>query len=500
MSTSSGIPSSSLANESNDTLDPFQPPRAITSRSKNLPVPPFLVPAILDGLRASERYSGITYLVPGEADAFCAGYVRQHGGTILTSDSDLLLYNLGPEGNVAFLKDVDFNKIPDILEPGSRGPGIEPTLANMSGLVFTTKYLTEKLSLTAEDGLLSLGFELQTDPYQPFSEVIKRSKARHSSLKDPEEYKIFVSQYRTSFPVGLAMPPYLLGLDARISEFILQWTGDAASYNAEAEESAKSEIDIFLPPLLDRWDRTSAWESSVSIRQIAYGLMSLYTAHKGPCSVAEYRRTQSKISKGRLIVLFSNVEILESSQEVLDSIRKIKNDTRLQGNQWLVLSMHQDLLQNQEQEKEALTLEQWRLAAKSSGQLDATSWDTIHFTAQIQGYLYSFRILQQVLGYLRQVMGDVEPKHQKELRDELAHLPAISDFPTIGDLSTVFSRLRQSGGLELLREMGGLVSEIPFEAPRARKNRKRARDRKTNRSRAQHRGTIQSSNPFDILG
>ena len=384
--------------------------------------------------------------------------------------------------------------------PISRGLEIESTLTSVSGLVFTTKHLMERLSLVAEEGLLSLGFELQMDPYPPFSEVVKRSKVKHSSSKNLDEYNEFVSQYRLTLPVDLGMPLYLSGLDPRVSEFILQWTGDAAAYSAEVGGLPDREITIFLPPLLDRWDRTSAWESSVSIRQVAYGLMNLYNFRKGLSSVAEYRRAQSKVSKGRQIPLPQPAELVESSKDLLASIEKIKKNLKLQHLQWIVLSMDQDLLQAKELEKEALTLEQWRLAAKCNGQLDITSWDTIHLAAQVQGYLYSLRILQQVLGFLQQVFGDTLPKHQTELKVELTSLPTISQFPTIGDLSTIFVRLKQSGGLDMLRKIADLASDIPFETPRGRKPRKKNRDKKTNRSTIQHRAAASLRNPFDVLG
>lgn len=57
--------------------------------------PWFLVPAIIDALRKHEQYWGVTRLVSGEADRFCAEDVCKQGGTVLTSDSDLLVHNFG---------------------------------------------------------------------------------------------------------------------------------------------------------------------------------------------------------------------------------------------------------------------------------------------------------------------------------------------------------------------------------------------------------------------
>lgn len=79
----------------------------LAKNAQKIPAAAFQVSAILDALVASEKYRHMVQVVPDEADAFCASYVRAYGGVILTGDSDLLIYDLGPSGSVIFFRDLE---------------------------------------------------------------------------------------------------------------------------------------------------------------------------------------------------------------------------------------------------------------------------------------------------------------------------------------------------------------------------------------------------------
>jgi hypothetical protein len=66
---------------------------------------PFLAPALMEALRASE-YAGATRIVPGEADDYCACYAQDNPRSIIfTGDTDLLLYDYPKDTLISFLKD-----------------------------------------------------------------------------------------------------------------------------------------------------------------------------------------------------------------------------------------------------------------------------------------------------------------------------------------------------------------------------------------------------------
>ena len=88
--------------------DYFPPLRS----SMALPAAPFPVPSVLDAL-ATSRFARVTQVVAGEADTFCALAAYDQGCFVLTSDSDLLVHDLGA-GAVAFLSDMELQEQGDI--------------------------------------------------------------------------------------------------------------------------------------------------------------------------------------------------------------------------------------------------------------------------------------------------------------------------------------------------------------------------------------------------
>ena len=55
------------------------------------------------------KYSTVTKMVPGEADPYCARRARRKGGIVFTSDSDLLIYDLGKHGSVVYFSDLELH-------------------------------------------------------------------------------------------------------------------------------------------------------------------------------------------------------------------------------------------------------------------------------------------------------------------------------------------------------------------------------------------------------
>ncbi|KAL8900125.1 MAG: hypothetical protein Q9207_005848, partial [Kuettlingeria erythrocarpa] len=137
----------------------FYPQVPLPPSHRTIPAPPFLVPAVLDAL-ARSSYASITEIVPGEADTHCAFAAYQSGGTILTNDSDLLVFDTGPAASVAFFKDID-------LQYDTAG---YPTLqAN----IFHPSTIAKRLHLP---NLHRLAYEIKIDPTVSFTEALRRSK------------------------------------------------------------------------------------------------------------------------------------------------------------------------------------------------------------------------------------------------------------------------------------------------------------------------------------
>ncbi|KAL9010128.1 MAG: hypothetical protein Q9173_004906, partial [Seirophora scorigena] len=140
----------------------FNSPLSLPSSHHHLPAPAFLVPAVLDGL-AESHYASIVDVVPAEADVYCALAALKMGGTILTSDSDLLVFDIGPEASVVLLNSLSINAFDGDPEAGSL----------LKANVFKTAEIARKFQLP---NLHRLGYEIKTDPTTSFSETLRRTK------------------------------------------------------------------------------------------------------------------------------------------------------------------------------------------------------------------------------------------------------------------------------------------------------------------------------------
>lgn len=451
---------------------------------RQLPIPAFIVPAILDALRPSERYGHLVHLVPAEADSFCADDVKSKGGTVITSDSDLLLYDLGSSGNVVFLNDLD--------TPADGANGITP-------LTYSQSALCDKLSLDpGQQGMLSFAFELKMDPYRTLASWISRSRRQHSATAFASDYAEFVSQYLNSPGATFTAPEYISHLDPRISEFVLGWTGNAAFETLPLDTLPTENAVLYLPPLLDRWDQASAWNPSTSLRQLAYSFCR--GTQDTRSVVVEYRRTLSRTSKGQAVeLLLDDVQVAEGLRELLSLCRKnVNKATGPSQLQWAALCLCQEVRYAADQGNESLAMKLWRKAGKSKGQLDPGSWDAIHLAGQIQGTLYSLRILYQALrckiGHLVTSVG--LSGQVAKLMKYLSALPPIAGFPLALDMRNLFGRLQQAGLLGPLAGIAGLSGPLAF-------NERGSRSKGDKRAGKQEQGqakTRSSVNPFDILG
>ncbi|KUI68290.1 hypothetical protein VM1G_04144 [Cytospora mali] len=475
-STSSGIPTASKSRSSSQTL-------ASRNNARQLPIPAFIVPAILDALRPSEKYGHLIHLVPGEADSFCADDVKTKGGTVITSDSDLLLYDLGSSGSVVFLSDLD-----------TPADGVK----GMTALTYSQSVLCDKLSLDpGQPGMLSFAFELKMDPYRTLASWVSRSKRQHSATTHASEYTEFVSQYLNSPGATLTVPEHIRLLDPRISEFVLGWTGNAAFETLVPNTVPTESAVLYLPSLLDRWDQASAWNPSTTIRQLAYSFCRGKQDTRS--MIVEYRRTLSRTSKGQVVELLEDAQAKEVLAELLSLCMKaIKKTTGPSQLQWVVLCLCQEVRHAADQGNESLAVKLWRKASKSKGHLDPGNWDAMHLAGQIQGTLYSLRILHQVLrcqiGYLVTSAG--LGGQVAKLMAYLSTLPPISEFPLGPDMRTLFGRLQQAGMLDSLADMAGISGPFAFNEPGRRSKGKQ----QTGRQEKGETKARSSTNPFDILG
>jgi hypothetical protein len=456
---------------------------ALPSSLTRFPAAPFLVPAVIEALSKCEVYADLVEVVPGEADSYCADYVRTHGGVVFTGDSDLLVHELG-DGAVSFFKDID----------------LTASAANKTSLTciqYQVRTIVQRLGLAGTHGLLALAFEITMDAHASFRELLQKAvKLNAVSLHGPM-YQEFANEYK-ALPSSAKLQKICNGvddvqrpslscqlkmLDPRVSEYLLHFSEFAqAAGLSELTQSRtfvhQNHIDVFLPFLLDCPLRTSAWEMSTSVRQLAYGLVNLVLPQeKSIFKVTEYRRLQNG-SRGREWQVPAAKDLPNACADLHGLFRNLRiNMSPLpEQNLWRALAIYQDQELHLSSGKSGLSS---TVIGRSKGSLTfpfRLTWDGIHLYAQFQGSYYSFRILKQVLSIvLLYDESKTLPLALDQLHTDLKSLPTLGELPPAVDVIRNIGNPDDQRMLEMVQGLLGiqLVGDL-IEVPKKR-NRKQRR-------------------------
>jgi len=452
---------------------------ALPSSFTRLPAAPFLVPTIIEALSQCKRYADVVEVVPGEADSYCADYVRTHGGVVLTGDSDLLIHELG-DGAVSFFKDIELT-----------------TSANKTSLTciqYQAETIVQRLGLVETHGLLPLAFEMTMDVHASFRELLRKAvKLNAVSLHGPV-YQEFANEYKapqrslncletcsSGNVVHIPSLSYQLKmLDPRISEYLLQFSKFSQAAGLPKSPRSRSidnqdHIDIFLPFLLDCPLRTSAWEMSTSVRQLAYGLVNLVLPEEGSVlKVTEYRRLQNG-SRGRALHVPAAHDLSKACEELHELFKKlhIGMPWLLEQDIWRALAIYQDQELHLGTGRSGLSTT--AIERSKSGKIFPfrLTWDGIHLSAQLQGSYYSFRILKQILSIVLLFDSKKLSLAVHQLYADLKSLPLLEELPPVFD---IIRNIGNPNDQRILEMVQGLLGILPVDevimVPKKKKRRK----------------------------
>lgn len=433
--------------------------------------PGFLVPAIIDAIRGSPRYREKCFIIPGEADGYCASDIAKHGGAILTSDSDLLAHDLG-NGKVIFFRDVHEN-----------------ANSMLACTIYAPREIYTKIGLSKSVEACRLGYERLRSPNATLPMLLK---ACSKPIANALDYDTFRQQYvhHESAPVphlasGSLLP--LSALDPRVSELLLQ-IGQAPKAK-KAREKAK----IFLPSLFENPTKGTSWDASAHVRTLAYTAAYRYLQCRCSMSVEEYRRVQNINQKGREISLLSSNEANIAASELLELLKRVRETNIEQQYRWVLLCVILDAIECNQQGKNSHTL---ITLQRSGGSLaaagDKISWDVIHFNAHIQAGLYSLRILSQVLSsvIIETDSADEFTLDLIQIGSILSELPPLHEFPDVDFLSDFLRTSKEHQILNLLSEF------IIFEqaSSQGEQSRSKAEDKKSSKRGGKSQGINKKTN------
>lgn len=505
LATSAGVPSETNP-KSLDEASEHRPLSTLTTKRRHqaLPVPSFLVPAVLDALRSSSRYGHLTRLVPGEADPFCAQAVKQDGGTLLTSDSDLLLYDLGPDGNVVFLNDINISE----TLPYATTVRVAKTVAQtriVSALVHNQHSILKKVSpRSSREDLLAFAYDLTLGSYSSLSQWATKSETQHSTNHDDDYYHDFVSRYQGMLNILISGDECMRFLDPRIAEFVLSVSGNILINDPTLDSQSQSTPVFYLPQLLDRWDLGSAWKTGQYIRELAYSICC-----NGPgdhqAIVVEYRRALSASPQGQEVRLSNGEHMAQTLKDMFSSISRFVEAPVpcSRSLSWIALCLSFELSDAVGDGKPSVVLESWKKAARANYSSDPGDWDTIHLAAHIQGTLYSLRILQQILkcwlaGLVQGPQG-MNKGEAEAILGQLSSLPSLVEYPCAVDMADLFEKLLKSGMCALIELTTGISPPIPSEKDRKKHRKKMKQQQEQKTAGRQQASRLTSPNPFELL-
>jgi hypothetical protein len=397
----------------------------------------------------------------------------------------------------------------DIGESPNAKPG------SLQSQIYQSAVIAERVRLPKSHGLLALAFEMFMDNHGTFPKLVSQASTLKSIKTHEKLYEDFCKEYKPlsaemrEIENAVPVSSIFRSLDPRISEIVLQFPALAklAGKDATAGSSSRDAPHVFLPFLLDCPIRTSSWEMSTSVRQLAYGLINLIIPEDSRRFTVYEHKRQQKNSTGREWQLPSRSEIPDACMSVvriLDQLQeRLPNASKV--DLWVAAAISQDI-------EWASSLDKTPLSRVITDQLfdlqDPTtshkncSWDIIQFLAQIQGSYYSFRILKQIISLLiPHAEKGVLPEAVLSLHSHLKSLPGFCDVPDLNHVSSLYQEIQSHDMLEVAHEILGIdwpASVDPTEAS-VKLPRKKRKRKEVSSAIEPSAGEKKSTNPFELL-
>lgn len=374
---------------------------ASTPGKQSLPAPQLVVASAIEALLHS-RWKNITRVVDGEADNYCAKACKLSSAAILSSDSDLTLYDLGEDGVLIQLHTIE--KIAPTKNAAS----------SISAQALRPKRIAKRLKIQS---LLRFGFERSKDSTVSNAIILQRTKEAERTETKRNEFDTFSMQY---LPAESERVGNLNGLDPKIAELI-----------TSLDQQSDQNLEFYLPPLLEDPSRDGAWSYGIDIRRIGYSILQQHV-FRGRSSrpVVEHVRRGARIvavqtqtvTKGSLDPMVTG--FLENLAVFLRPHNRTPSSEPILP--WWLFSLYTVCAQKISNGKsmpksQILHLFNTRIAGP-------LSWDDVHLTANIHAVLYSLRILQQIIMFLTKKCGYKVDGLTSTIAQALASLPSIESL------------------------------------------------------------------------
>lgn len=437
----------------------FDSTDTIPSIVRALPTPAFLVPAILDALSTS-IYAPVTKLVAAEADLFCAQAAHRSGCIILTSDSDLLVYDLGEHGKIVFFDHLMINAAESLYH-----------CSILNVLTWQPSDIARRLGLRESK---CLAFQIKQDPSIGLLEAVQRA-ALSESLHDQKQDLVTEKTEQNKnafldFCKEYEIEPTSTGTHVHGPKMTTEISLDRQVLDPRLSELALASSNlpnVYCPFIFEDPSRTSAWTVSRHIRILAYSCLFSNVRSHSSC-INEFHRQGQRITAEK-IQLLSPDEIVAHIDKFVTKFEKLRRffsgiPELIMWRMYGLYEIHHWNFINYECFPPA-ELARYALTGLADG---TVCWATLHFSAQMQAILGSVRILRQVFEHMK-IVTAIEKSNKTPffcnsslaIENVLKTLPPIQhlmssraeleaqDLPTDDLLHNLFTMLEVSLGLDL---------------------------------------------------
>ncbi|KAJ6780466.1 hypothetical protein PWT90_01832 [Aphanocladium album] len=454
------------------SIDAFKTGRPET---RPLEAPSFLVPAVIEALRRSQKYNPTVQVVPAEADGYCAKAAVEHGGVVITSDSDLLVHDLG-SGGVALLRNI-----------------YQDDAGAVRAAVYFPRAIFRTLGLSNAADICRFAYERSCSAHTTTPMLIQ---ACSEPVKDEKGYEEFCVQYqeeeRAEIPtLSTGQSLALDGLDPRWSELLLQIS------QPRPPAGAVTVFRMFLPVLIDSSEKGTAWENSRYIRQLAYSL----ARHMLPGTngaVHEYRRVQTIDQGGRQVIMLPQSSVHAELRDVADTLEQLSR--LLSGKRdalyWLLAYIVLDIRGSAADARSLFVVDMLQQKKWPGETAENIPWAFVHFVAHMQAIYYSLRMLTQLIHASMADARRAAGSSFAKLAQTLEKLPLLEESP---DARTV-SMLLRNAPVGKIDEILTHFVELPKPSPAVQKSAKRAKKSVSNGSVSKRpMKSAAASNMFGLL-
>jgi hypothetical protein len=388
-----------------------------------MPAPPFIVPAVRDALLDS-RYKETIFVVPGEADAFCAAAAldlqRHHSNqtAIFSSDSDSAVYDVGPTCTVVNLTTLT-------QESGEYG-------SKLKAMAIRPSVVASKIG---SSDLFELAYYLSIDTH--ISAAQAQTWLGTDKGADKKPYGAFVDQYRVDTTAKVLKvlredPKYrhaYLGVDARVCEIAVQVD---RSTNA-SPSTPSTNIEMYMPFLVEDTARKSAWRFGTRTRDTAYALLLAAIPREQARAINEHKRAGTGLSSRLVEVLSSEAlssKLKHFSHILVDSLAKSRLTSSVEKwRHFIVETMLWDYLVS---DVPFPTTNDLTIVVLGR---PLKSWHLVQLAAHYQATYYSLRMLRQIATYVRLRCEHVENGMSictQSLLHAMEFMPGFAEFLEAG--------------------------------------------------------------------